>query len=262
MLKCPTTIEEINQMIADGVQEDLHLDYKDHRAVDHAKRGDIAKDVSAFANSDGGLLIYGVAEKNGYPIIGDPAVEHHKFRREWFEQVVLSNISPRIDDVRVGQIKVNTDRSIYTVEVQTSFRGPHQAPDHKYYKRRGSHCEPMEDYEIADVRNRRQVIPPLVNVSVSTRRSMVYLNVENIGNQVAEDVSFEIPNELVSWVEKEQVTVFKDGIKYLPPKAIYSFYYGFINALVRNSDKNPPTFDITVGYASRSERSHKRCFSH
>lgn len=248
MLKCPTTIAEVNQMIADGVQEGLHLDYKDHRAVDKTKKHDVAKDVSAFANSDGGLLIYGVSERDGYPVSGDPGVEHRDYKREWFEQVISSKISPRIDDVRVGQIPVNSDRSIYTVEVQKSFRGPHQAPDHKYYKRRGTHCEPMEHYEIDDVRSRRRIVSPLVNVGVQVKDSEVYLLITNIGNSAAEDVSFEVPDELRTWIEAEQVTILTNGIKYLPPKRVYTFDYGFINAIVQNLNTNPPTFDVNVSY--------------
>lgn len=53
----PKSKADIEKMIRDQVQENIHLDYKDSRAIRKNARDDIAKDVSAFANSDGGVLI-------------------------------------------------------------------------------------------------------------------------------------------------------------------------------------------------------------
>jgi predicted HTH transcriptional regulator len=135
MINLPTTIAEIDRMIADDVQEDIHLDYKESPAIDKAKRHEIAKDVSAFANSDGGILIYGVIENNNLPVAKDTGVDHTKYSREWLEQIISSNITPRIDGIRIAPIPISTARSLYAVEIPKSLRAPHQAPDKKYYKR-------------------------------------------------------------------------------------------------------------------------------
>ena len=79
MQALPTTLAEIDRLIRDAVQEDLHLDYKESPAIDQGKRHEIAKDVSAFANSDGGILVYGVAEKNNLPIRKDGGVDHIRY---------------------------------------------------------------------------------------------------------------------------------------------------------------------------------------
>ena len=52
------------QLIQDGIEEDLHLDYKGE--ID-TNSGEIAKDLSAFANSDGGYIIYGIEEDKHKP---------------------------------------------------------------------------------------------------------------------------------------------------------------------------------------------------
>ena len=49
-----------------GVRESFHLEYKASGAVDKAdnnKKLEMARDVSAFANADGGQIIYGMTEK-------------------------------------------------------------------------------------------------------------------------------------------------------------------------------------------------------
>jgi hypothetical protein len=51
----PRSIADIEKMILDQVQENIHLDYKESRAIRKNARDDIAKDVSSFANSDGGV---------------------------------------------------------------------------------------------------------------------------------------------------------------------------------------------------------------
>ena len=166
MIDLPKSIADLNKLITDQVQENIHLDYKESPAIDRSKRTEIAKDVSAFANSDGGVLLYGIVESNNLPVRIDGGVDHTTHSREWLEQVINSSISPRIDDIRISPIQLSVDRSVYSVAVPKSFRGPHQAPDKKYYKRFNFQSVPMEDYEIGDLRNRRKFLPPLVNVDI------------------------------------------------------------------------------------------------
>jgi predicted HTH transcriptional regulator len=128
MLNLPTTVAEIDQLIRDGVQEDLHLDYKESPAIDRTKRNEIAKDISAFANSDGGILIYGIVESNNLPVSKDGGVDHGVYTREWLEQVISSNITPRIDNIQIVPIPLSASNSIYCVDVPKSYRAPHQAP--------------------------------------------------------------------------------------------------------------------------------------
>ena len=78
--------------------------------VDDAKKAEITKDVSAFANSAGGVLIYGIAEppdraerhKPGRP---DPICRAN-FSKEWLEQIIQS-IQPRIDGVNIIPVEID-----------------------------------------------------------------------------------------------------------------------------------------------------------
>ncbi len=67
-------------LIRDEAQESLTLDYKRSSALGkwNTERNNLSKDISAFANSEGGMLICGM-EENGaaithheQPIIGPP----------------------------------------------------------------------------------------------------------------------------------------------------------------------------------------------
>src|ERR1039457_4117562 len=89
MISVPKSIADIQQMVSDQVQENIHLDYKRSRAIHKGARDDIAKDASAFANSDGGVLIYGVEEKNQLPVKIDDGVDDSECSREWMEAAIM-----------------------------------------------------------------------------------------------------------------------------------------------------------------------------
>lgn len=143
-------------LIRDAVTESLTLDYKAAAAItpktDAVKR-EVSKDVSAFANSAGGTIVYGMFESNHLPasIDGiDPAV----VTREWLDQVIASRIQRRIDGVRINQVILGDSKVVYVVVIPESDRAPHMASDHRYYKRFEYQSVPMEDYEVRDVANR------------------------------------------------------------------------------------------------------------
>lgn len=113
MIDLPKTIEDVEMLVRDRVPEDIHLDYKRSAAIADDKRGEIAKDVSAFLNSDGGVLIYGVEEDQAQhvPARIDDGVDHTQYSREWLEHVIGSNIQPRIDGLEIAPIPVSPGRS-------------------------------------------------------------------------------------------------------------------------------------------------------
>jgi hypothetical protein len=248
MVKIPTTIEDLQGFIKNGVQESMHLDYKASRAISDGKRHEIAKDVSAFANSDGGLLIYGIRETNHLPIEIDEGVDHRKFSREWLEQVIISNISPRVEGLRIVQIPLSEQASAFAIEIPKSFRGPHQEQSSKrYYKRFNFKSEPMEDYEIKDISNRSHTTLPLVYIDIEIRHGVIIdLVVTNIGKIPAKDVVFEFSKELI-W-GNEKPPIFVRGIKYLPPGRIFRIMYNTFRDILAKKNSIPSDFDVTARY--------------
>jgi predicted HTH transcriptional regulator len=59
----------LQELIRIEEQEGLTLDYKASAALDKAdaKKNEMSKDVSAFANSAGGFLVYGMLEDKHVP---------------------------------------------------------------------------------------------------------------------------------------------------------------------------------------------------
>lgn len=152
---------KVEQLIKDGTQESLTLDYKAREALskDSKKRDEITKDVAAMANSDGGVLIYGVKEfddpSKRYLPEKIESVDQTIITKEWLESIIL-NIRPRLVDVKITPVPINFDAPngvVYVVEIPQSTTA-HQSNDHKYYKRFNFMSVPMEDYEVRDVMGR------------------------------------------------------------------------------------------------------------
>lgn len=249
-MDAPETLEEIRKLILNQVPESVHLDYKRSDALDPSRIGDIAKDISSFANSDGGVIIYGVIERNQLPLEIDEGVEHKKFSRERLEQVIQSNIAPKIEGILIVEIPVALQRSVYSVRVPKSYRGPHQASDKRYYKRFNFMSVPMEDYEINDVRSRRRRIPPLVAISISADEQVAKFSVSNVGEWTAENVRFEF-SEGFRWIGTGNDSipeVLLKGIDYLPPGQRLSFFYGLFTEILKERGEQSSKFDVEAKY--------------
>ncbi len=108
-MNIPIKQEDLELLVQQQVQESLHLDYKRSEALSKAGQKEIPKDVSAFANSDGGVIIYGIEESGHLPVRIDGGIPNSAFTREWIEQTILSNISPRIEGIQIQQISLDMD---------------------------------------------------------------------------------------------------------------------------------------------------------
>jgi hypothetical protein len=167
MLKLETKAD-LERLVHDKIQESLTLEYKDSRALEKQdrQRDELCKDVSAFANSAGGQIVYGIKELDREPKGLDSGAPNNQITREWIEQVIDSNVQPRIDGLVITPIPFDDSNTGYVLTIpQAVVRAPHQAPDHKYYKRQNFQSMPMEDYEIRDALRRATNAEPFVSIS-------------------------------------------------------------------------------------------------
>lgn len=251
----------IQEYVDNEVEESVTLDYKAAPALGKSdgKKKEISKDVSAMANSAGGRIIYGIREfqeeeRAHLPQRIDP-IDRTEFSKEWLEQVINSNIHPRIEGLMIHPVTVNSEPSdaVYVVEIPQSVV-PHQAKDFRYYKRYNFESVPMLDYEVNDVRNRRSSLQTLVTFEAILKRSaIVYLMVRNVGTVEAKNVSFQFDPEPV-WDRDEKPPLFDRGIKMLPSGREISFFYHGYNDIV-NKDEIPTSFDVEVSYDHPEARS-------
>lgn len=159
------TKDDINLLIVNAIEESTEMEYKRSFADDKQKRReDIAKDVSAMANANGGIIIYGLKEKEtskGHSVPEEiTPVSTESMSKDQLAQIISSTISPRIKDIEITYIPYNHEGGLFVVEVPKSQTAHQNLTNHLYHVRRNATIEIMEDFEIRDIMN-RQANPPL-----------------------------------------------------------------------------------------------------
>jgi len=217
------TESRLQNFITSEIEESLTLEYKAAEALDRneTKKKEITKDVSAMANSAGGILIYGIsefgdAERRHLPEKITP-VDRRKYPREWVEQIIQA-IRPRIDGIVIHSINLSSGESdvAFVIEVPQSNTA-HQASDHRYYKRFNFQAVPMEDYEIRDVMFREQTpniaLNFLIQITDDARWSLVIQALNN-GSAFAQYVAvfLDAPVPILQNIENRMNI--KDGGRY------------------------------------------------
>lgn len=147
-------IDDITALIDNEAEESVHLDFKAAGSLskDDKKKTEIAKDVSAFANSDGGIIVYGIEEQE-HKAHALSYIDGNTYTKEWLEQVIQDNIQRRIEGLEIFPIRDNGDitKSIYIVKIPRSSNTPHMSADKCYYKRNNFRSVKMEEYEVRDL---------------------------------------------------------------------------------------------------------------
>ena len=154
---------EIQQWIADGRQEDLNLEFKlapkSLQTTDERKV--LAKSISAFANSAGGLIVWGVDARRD-PATGVDAASGAMPLT--LPELLLSKLNeytgqattPIVDGI---QHRLTESREFAVTYVPESALPPHMAKlghDNCYFKRSGGSSYRMEHFDLADMFGRRQ----------------------------------------------------------------------------------------------------------
>ena len=159
--------DTLNQFIEEQRGEDLHLEFKTvakASLTDKSDKKNLAKALSGFANSDGGLIIWGVDAR--------PADQGTDRAQELVPIAPLSQflsklndltgqyVAPVVDGVQHRAIPVpgEPDKGFAITLDPASDSTPHRAEAGvgRYYKRSGSSFYPMEHFDLEDMFGRRR----------------------------------------------------------------------------------------------------------
>lgn len=207
--KTEFTQTDIENLLANQVEESIILDYKrgESLQISEASKKELAKDVSAFANSNGGLIIYGVEETDHIPT-GYVYVDGNTITKEWIEQVIQTRIQRKIDGLRIFPVRWNNNiqESIYVVRIPESFDSPHMTSNKRFYKRYNFESVQMEEYEIRQAYNKTKYSkleidwPIIVNGTtgrayqdlIETGEYKLWFHANNVGQVLDKDFKLEV----------------------------------------------------------------------
>ena len=197
-------LKMIEKYVSSKQQEDLHLEFKElanGQSIGKDDRKNLAKAISGFANSDGGIVIWGISTKKDEDRV-DAADEQKPIPNpnailSEFLHLTGQAANPIVDKLLHKVVPLPDDTGFMATYVPTSDGGPHMAKlgEDRYYKRSGDSFMKMEHYEIADMFGRRLRPNLKLNVrkmadSKSTaagllRKITMVLGIENSGRGIA-----------------------------------------------------------------------------
>jgi len=125
---------------------------------------ELGKQLSAFANTGGGRIFYGVADDGTVDGGGvTRVIRGRQAGKDWLETVAPGIVDYEIVGVNVYEVLpkaagslIAPGKALYIVDIPDSVRAPHQSKrDSKYYVRLGGQSQPASHKLIEDIRNRR-----------------------------------------------------------------------------------------------------------
>jgi len=195
--------KDLLELISGKIEEHSALDYKRSDALNleiESKNIDLSKDVSAFANSEGGAIIYGIPEKDHIPQPIDGGLDPIIITKERVEQTIQSRIHRIVSGLHINPVRLEksaSGRVAYVITIPQTDTA-HQADDKRYYMRFNFESVAMDDYEVRDVINRSKhpiIIPSIKTSSINSNAiEHVYgleIILENQGLMSAHNIKFE-----------------------------------------------------------------------
>ncbi len=179
-----------------GIEEGLTLDYKHIQAVENPDK--IATSVTAFANSEGGLILLGVEEvkeedEKGRTVRirpGSITWGPKSLTRERLEAQMIARVHPWVQGLRIFPVRSEAEEVVFLVDIPQSPRPPHQAPDKKYYIRYNFQNQPIDHHQVAGLfyRRLRPDLKPLLEIKEIRKGGeevLLRIGLTNVGGTIA-----------------------------------------------------------------------------
>jgi hypothetical protein len=201
----------VDRFIADYQSENLWLDFK--RSADDAAgvklnirdRENLARAISGFGNSDGGVVVWGVDCRRDPATGADvpqgkvPITNPQRFV-SWLENVVTSCTAPAHPNVEHIAIPSSSSTSGFVATlIPVSMHAPHQCiqptSDARYYMRIGSNFSPVPHAVLSGLFGRRpqprlavKWLAPSVRLNDDVVTLAATLSLTNTGRSIARDL--------------------------------------------------------------------------
>jgi hypothetical protein len=155
---------DLEAFLQQQIGENLTLDYKRELSTSSNRdRAELCKDISAFANSQGGMIIYGVDEDSTdrtpqLPPTGTLRTVGRQSVEEWAAQVLSSGVQPQMDfEMEPFDYGGGPNRCLLVVRTTASPSAPHMVTlqgNNRYYRRSNYETRIADEYEVREMLER------------------------------------------------------------------------------------------------------------
>lgn len=156
------TLDDLKRLVGSAVTESLNLDYKRLLTLDERdQKKEFLRDITAFANAEGGTILYGVDEERdgeGRPTGIPKAVEGFDVSNRdalilSAEHLLKDGVDERLPPYEIGAIPLDAGKLVLTIRVPPSPRAPHMVTlggERRFFIRGNSGRQEMSTAQIRD----------------------------------------------------------------------------------------------------------------
>lgn len=214
--------DKIKKFVDNQEEESYCLDFKRIESLNfllksqnkQKTKDELGRDISAMANADGGIIIYGINEEKANTkdektrAVGfTEGFDKNLFDKEQFINNVNTIISPSLPNIDIKCLKhsENDNKCIIVLLVPKTKNGAIMAlgEHHRYFQRQGTENKPIPHYAVQDINNR--IVHPQLEL-IFDKKEIYYLIhdqgnselviqspiIKNTGNVIAKNVCLSI----------------------------------------------------------------------
>ena len=164
---------DLEKLLENSVAESRTIEYKrELPGGTGSDKKEFLADVSAFANTLGGDLLYGISEKGGVPVaIGGVKIADADAEKQKYESMIADGIEPKIR-VDLRTIAVAEGKVALLIRVAKSSLSPHRVifgGHDKFYARNSSGKYSLDTQQLRDAFNHSQTVGEKMKEFVTDR---------------------------------------------------------------------------------------------
>ncbi len=146
-------LADLEQLQSNAVAEGKTIEYKQKLPTDSDRdKKEFLADISSFANTSGGDLIYGITEKDGTPkSIDGVEVGNVDETIRKYESIIRAGIEPRIA-CSTHTIKLANNKLVFIFRISKSWLSPHRVIYQKHGKFHSRHSAGKYSMDTAELR--------------------------------------------------------------------------------------------------------------
>jgi hypothetical protein len=236
------TVENIQLLIDNKIDESINLDYKQSCGEPQKDCDNLAAVISSFLNTEGGIIVFGVAESKEDNHCFPCKVLWINTPKEQIENLLKSRVQP-YEGVTIQRIASQKDKGlgVYVIEVSKSQNPPHMF-NNIYYERLNFQSKPMSHesvyraFQTSWIQRKdiiEQVIRPLYSEIKTVVEGLESLHFEEQGpiNSFYQDIKFQnrYLYDKLDLKLQEKIEMFYREVLALEPK------FGFQGFLIANN---------------------------
>lgn len=159
-------------------------------------RKEFVSDVSAFANTEGGTIYFGIEEDRATstPCAVDGVLLAEAEREiAVLENVLRDSVRPRVPSLQLHVVRLSADRGVLAIRVGASHLRPHQSTlDYRFYARNTNGKYRLDVAELADIIIRREDLPARMQRFRRERIDLIRYAPEDVPSPISAAAKFVI----------------------------------------------------------------------